>query len=475
MEAAAYQVICVDLDHTLLRTDLTQEAILALIRRKPGLAWRLPLWMLKGRPYLKEQLVKHVALDVTALPYNEELIRRLQAVRHEKKIVLATASPEVWARKIADHLGLFHEVVATSDTVNLKGRYKADCLEQRYGAEGFCYVGDAWVDISVWRKARAAWIISGVSTLIHQARKVTTVEQVLPPPCAGVRSWLKALRIHQWIKNVLLFLPLLLAHKIQEAPRLENVVIGFLLFSLMTSSVYLINDLLDLEADRQHPRKRHRAFAAGLISIPVGLLAALALAGVALGVGYGRLGADFCLATLFYAIAVMAYSFHFKKLYTLDVILLGGFYTFRIYLGGIVADVPVSTWLAGFSMFFFLNLAFIKRFVEVKKLALRGGQSVDRRGYHVDDLSMIQSMGTSCGYLSVLIFTIYINGETVAQLYRHPNILWFISVFVLFWVTRLWFLAGRNQLDDDPIVFTLKDPNSYLIWFLIALLFWFAT
>jgi 4-hydroxybenzoate polyprenyltransferase len=295
------------------------------------------------------------------------------------------------------------------------------------------------------------------------------------PRPSALRASLRALRPQQWIKNLLLFVPVLLAHDVLDIERLLGALLGFVAFCLCASGGYALNDLLDREADRLHPRKRHRPFAAGHLSMRQGgvLIAVLLIGAFALAT---QVGPSFLALLALYGALTLSYSFWLKQMIFLDVLLLSALYSLRVFAGAVAADVAISQWLLGFSLFLFLSLAFVKRFCELRQLALSSpGASPARRGYRPEDLSLIQMLGSTSGYLSVLVLALYISSSDVMRLYATPQLLWVVCPVLLYWLTRIWFLAGRGELPDDPLLFAAADAQSYAAGALIALTGFLAT
>jgi 4-hydroxybenzoate polyprenyltransferase/phosphoserine phosphatase len=475
--------LCVDLDGTLVKSDTLYDSALALARHHPAGLLKLPGWIFQGKAALKRHLTSAVTLDVAHLPYNRELLQYLQQ-QHAlgRPIYLATAADGTLAQRIADHLGLFSGVLASDGAVNLAGRNKLDAFRQRFG-DNFAYIGNARPDLPLLEVCQEPMVANPTPALRAGLRsaKIAPV-RVFQEQVSPLRAWTKALRLHQWAKNVLIFLPLLLAHA--YAPGLlAATVVAFISFGLCASATYIVNDLLDLDADRQHPRKRFRPFASGDLS---------ALSGVAVVALF--LAASFTLASLvpnviaalspqllylikphyfllwlgIYLFTTLAYSLRFKRSVLVDVIVLSGLYTIRIIAGSAASGVTVSTWLGSFSIFFFLSLAFVKRFAELESLRERGGVSAGGRGYHVSDIEQLRSFGSASGYVSVAVLTLYLSTLEAAQLYRHTRRLWLIVPVLLLWISRLWLLASRGQLDEDPVVYAITDRRSLLLGLVVV-------
>lgn len=457
--------LCIDLDGTLIRSDVLIEATLGLLRRNPLYLFAFAVWLLRGRAYLKRQIAQRSDIDVAALPYDMRIVDWLR--REAQPHVLCTASDAKFADAVAAHIGGFDAVIASDGERNLKGDAKAAVLCERFGERGFDYAADARPDLVVWRCARNAIVVNASAATERAATSAGNVVRTFAREGGGVATWLRALRLHQWLKNLLVFLPLLAAHRAFDVSAMLNTALAFLAFGFCASGVYVLNDLLDLDADRRHPRKRGRPFAAGELRIAYGLVAAplLALAGFALAL---LLAPAFAAVLLGYYALTLAYSLRLKRIVMLDVIVLAALYTVRIVAGGVATATPLSFWLLAFSMFLFLSLALLKRHTELVAVLGEGGERASGRGYDVSDLPLLQSLGGASGYLAVLVFALYINSAASEMLYRHPQLLWLLCPLLLYWISRAWMLAHRGGMHDDPVVFAATDRISLAIAVLSA-------
>ena len=451
--------LVVDLDGTLTRSDTLVEALLRLAREQPLALLRAAFALRRGRAAFKARIARLTALDPSSLPLNNELVAWLRGeAARGRPLILATASNRQVAQTLADRVGLFTEVLASDGQRNLKGPAKAAALVERFGQGGFDYVGDSHADLPVWAAARHAIIVGGPH-LVRAAGQVATVACVFTPAPRLPALW-RALRPHQWAKNLLVFLPLLAAHQVSDPRGLFATGLAFLAFSLTASAVYLLNDLLDLDADRRHPRKSHRPFAAGdlplawgLALTPLLLLTAGAISVLGLPPAFGALLAG-------YVILTSAYSLDFKRRPILDVMTLASLYTLRVIAGGAAVSLWPSFWLLAFSLFLFLSLALIKRYAELDGLRARGQLTSAGRGWHVDDLPLVGGLGAAAGIAAVLVLALYIDSETARRLYQVPEALWLLTPLVLYWVSHLWFKSHRGEMHDDPVVFALRDRVS---------------
>ncbi|MDR1229180.1 MAG: UbiA family prenyltransferase [Azoarcus sp.] len=469
--------LVVDLDGTLLRSDLLVETGLLFARDHPRQLLSPFRWLARGRAALKHELARRADLDVAALPYDENVIAFIREARAGgRRVTLATASHQTLAGRIADHLGLFDEVLASRPDVNLKGEVKRDALLERYGEQGFDYLGNAGDDLPVWRAARKTLVANAAARLERKARALGNFAGVVSSRRARFGDWARALRLHQWLKNLLIFVPLLTAHRYLEAPLLLQALLAFFCFGLCASSVYLLNDLLDLRDDRHHARKRHRPFASGRLSPLSGLAVFPVLLLCAFGIATWRLPGAFALGMLAYYGLTLAYSMRLKRLWVVDVVALAALYTLRIIIGAVALGIPLSFWLLAFSVFIFLSLALVKRYAELLPIMRAGGEDgkARGRGYHADDLPMIASLGTASGYMSVIVLALYVNDPVTLEHYRHPEFIWCSCLPLLIWISRVWFLAHRGQMHEDPVVFAVSDRVSLAIVALMGLAFWVA-
>lgn len=459
----AERPLCVDLDGTLVKSDTFADSLMVLARRHPTIFLRAPLWLLKGKAHLKSQVASVVTLDAAHLPYNRPLLDYLRDEHAAgRRLYLATGADRVLARKIAAHLGIFADVLASDGTTNLTGSNKLRHLENRFAADGFDYVGNALPDVPLLQNAQHAMLANphlGVNSALRR-RKIRVSRNFVDRSLLPV-ALAKALRVHQWAKNLLVFLPLLLAHSLRPGP-LVAAVAAFFCFCFTASATYIFNDLLDLETDRVHLNKRKRAFAAGDLPVATGLGISFLLATLALVIAAYQ-PRTFLLYLLLYFVTTLAYSLSLKRIVLVDVVILSSLYTIRMLAGSAATNDPVSPWLAAFSIFLFLSLAMVKRFSELQNLHARGVHPTNGRGYLLSDIEQLRSFGTSSAYASIVIFALYINGHDVVALYHHPNRMWLITPLLILWISRVWLLASRGLLDEDPVVFALADRMSLLL------------
>jgi 4-hydroxybenzoate polyprenyltransferase/phosphoserine phosphatase len=460
--------LCVDLDGTLVKSDTLWDSLLVLVRSHPGKLTRLPAWLAGGKASFKEHVASVVTLDVAHLPYNRALLGFLQQEHAGgRRIYLATGADDRLARCVAEHPGIFEDVIASDGHTNLTGDDKLASLESRFGS--FDYVGNARPDLPLLRQAREAMVANPHRSLLRQMRAggVVTQREFLDrrPPA---RAALKVMRVHQWSKNLLVFLPLALSHTLRSGPWLRTV-LAFACFSACASAAYIVNDLLDLESDRRHPRKRSRPFAAGDLAVPAGLILAAGLFAAGF-VGTVWLPAGVAAWLALYVATTLAYSLYLKRIAIVDVLVLSGLYALRLLAGGAAAGVPISPWLTAFAIFLFLSLATVKRFSELRNLRDAGSHPRNGRGYLLDDLEQLRSFGTSSAYAAVIVFALYISSRDVMTLYRHPHRMWFVLPLMIWWLNRIWLLASRGLLDEDPLIFALTDRVSLLLGAMIVVI-----
>ncbi|MGH8444815.1 MAG: UbiA family prenyltransferase [Solimonas sp.] len=458
--------LCVDLDGSLIRSDLLLESLLLLLKRNPLYLLRLPFWLLGGKAQLKAQIAARVSFNAAALPYTAGFLAWLKAQKQAGRALwLVTASNERLAQGVAQHLGLFDGVLASDDATNLSGRHKAQALMQRFGEHGFDYCGNARVDLAVWRHAHAAVVVNGSPRLQAEAGALTAVSSVFPAPPADfktrLKTVLKAMRVHQWAKNALILVPAAAAHRIADPDTLLKAAQAFLAFSLCASSVYLLNDMLDLEADREHHSKHARPFAAGTLSLLFGFAAVPLLLAAAAVIG-ALLSPEFLAVLAVYYLGTLLYSLRFKREMMLDVLFLTGLYTLRVVAGAAATAIELSFWLLVFSTFIFLSLAIVKRYAELHAMRVQGKLKASGRGYRVEDLNVLQNLGGASGYISVLVLALYVNSPDIAHQYSHPRLVWLAIPILLYWISRIWMQTTRGQMHDDPLVYAIKDRISLM-------------
>lgn len=465
--------ICVDLDGSLIHSDSLLECLFALLRHRPWQAILLPFWLGMGRARFKQRLAAYSEFDVSHWPYRAALIKwllEMKAAGHA--LVLATGADRRVADSVAGHLGIFDSVIASDGQVNLTGSAKAASLVRTYGEGGFIYVGNSAVDLKVWGHARSAVVVGGNSRLPGRVSVETSTPieaTFMDTPHLAAIEWAKALRVHQWAKNLLLAVPLLAAHRIDDPQSWGLLLQAFFAFGGLASAIYILNDLIDLPSDRCHPRKRHRPFASARLSLAWGLAlpGLLLLFSALLMVGLPTAFVHWALA---YLLLTTAYTWWLKRMALVDVATLAGLYTLRILAGAAVVDVPLSFWLLLFSALLFFDLALIKRVAELVSLQREGGARAAGRGYGVEDTPVLQGMGYAAAVGSVLVLALYMQSPVVNALYGAPTLLALLCPILLLWLSRLWLLTNRGAMHDDPLVFAMRDPSSWLLGLLSAIL-----
>lgn len=468
--------LVIDLDGTLLRSDLLLETGLVYFKTHPARLLQPLIWLMQGKATLKDRLARATQIDVTLLPYDSEVIQFIQSERAKgRRLVLATASHDTLAKRIADHLQLFDDVIASDGKHNLSAQRKRDALINNYGEHGFDYVGNSHDDLPVLDAARRAYLVNPEPGVERRSRNLGNVEMVFRTHRGVARNWMRALRLHQWMKNLLIFIPLLAAHQLNQIALLWEGLLAFFCYGLCTSSVYLLNDLLDLDDDRHHTIKRHRPFAAGNLSIKSGLITLTLLLACAFIGSAWLLPIKFVEVLVVYYVLTLSYSMLIKHWMVIDVILLGSLYTIRVIAGAAVFDIPLSFWLLAFSLFLFLSLALVKRCIELRHALDHGHKGkASGRGYYPDDLPILSALGAASGYMAVLVLALYIHDPSTMSLYSHPEIIWPACPLLLFWVSRVWMLTHRGLMDEDPVIFAIRDHASLVVGALLTVVFWAA-
>lgn len=460
--------LCVDLDGTLVKTDTFAQALLLLIRTRPAVIFSIPRWAAGGLASFKRCIAQEIQLDPAALPFHQGLLTFLKSERGKgRELVLVTASDALPARVIAEHLGLFSDVIASDGAVNLKAVRKRDALVARFGEKGFDYAGNATDDLPVWESAQEVISVNPDSAVRRAFNGGSA--RIFEDRQPRVRAWIRALRVPQWLKNSLIFLPMLLAHQLTDPELYLQATLAFFAFSFAASAVYVFNDLFDLHADQHHPRKKNRPFAAGdlrllsaAVAVPLLVLAAFGLSLL--------LPTVFSAVLFLYLLITTLYSWRLKQIALLDVMTLAGLYAVRILAGTAAYGIETSTWLIAFSIFLFFSLALVKRYAELHEASQIHPEAVRvrGRGYRTVDLPLLAGFGAGSGCVSVLVLALYINSEKVMQFYSRPAILWLLCPLLLYWIARFWLLAGRGELSDDPLDFSARDPQTWLIGALSA-------
>lgn len=466
---ATARPLCVDLDGTLVATDTTVESILEVLKASPWRLLAIIAALFGGRPALKRYLAKNVTLDAAVLPYRPQVLDEMRRARTEgRRVLLVTASDQSTADAVAAHLDLVDEAVGTQSDVNLKASHKAAYLVERFGSGGFQYVGDSSADLPIWKAAGEAVMVAPSASTQRRAERTVSKSSVLVPRPNKLKAAIKELRPHQWAKNVLLFVPLYFSHEYTDL-RLDFIALmAFFSFNFAASSIYVLNDLIDLPADRMHRTKRNRPLAAGTLSIFEGILLSAGALAASLALAVTFVNPMFVLAVLGYVLLTTAYSFVLKQKMIVDVLTLASLFTYRVMAGGVAVGVPLSEWLLAFSIFFFTSLAFVKRYSELIQIKADGGRSIKGRNYVPADIPIITSAGPAAGFIAVLVFALYINTPTIVSYYPRHQVLWGICLVLVYWIMRIWFLAARDKMHDDPVLFAVKDRISLIAGALVV-------
>lgn len=452
--------IFVDLDGTLIRTDLFFEAAIKLIKLNPLNIFRLALWILQGRSIAKERVAQRVELNVQDLPYETSLVDYLtEKKRQGHPIVLATASHRIYAEKIAAHLDLFDHVIASDSVGNMKGIKKLAAIREYIGDAAFTYAGDSSADRPIWKEAAANIFVNAPDRDVKKAESRDKAEKTIIRDHSLIRSFIKEMRIHQWAKNVLIFVPLFTSHTYLELNHLFITALAFVSFSLTASGVYFLNDLLDLDSDRSHASKRFRPLASGALPIQAGFFGAIGLPLIAFVLAFQFLPLAFFGFLALYFLITNAYSFYLKTISTADVMTLAVLYTLRVIAGAAAAGVQLSSWLMAFSIFLFVSLAYLKRYIEVAALD-KNMTKAPGRGYSADDSETLFSLGVASATTSALVMALYIHSDDVTRLYHNPQLLWALCLIILYWNNRIWLGARRGKISGDPVIFAIKDKVS---------------
>lgn len=467
-------VLFVDLDGTLHTSDLFAECLIQVCQKTPRKIVNLAAAALKGRAALKRKTADLSFPDISTLPWRQDLLELLTELRAAGcRLVLATATDIRWADRVAAHFEIFDDVIASDGKRNLKGKEKLNAILEycrENGFDDFAYAGDARADLPIWAKAKHAYVV-GASPAVrkHVQQTHDNVLELGVTPDAG-QPLLKTLRPVQWMKNSLLFVPLVLAHELASIAAVLDLIVAFITFSMCASAMYILNDSLDLQADRRHPHKRHRPLAAGTLPIGRAAVCFVALVIGGFGLATAALPLGFTGLLLAYVGLTVLYATWLKREAMADVVVLAGLYTLRVFAGGVAAGIVVSDWLLTLSVFLFLSLAFAKRHAELARLEIEGNFRARGRGYVVSDLDLIRTLGACCGYLAILVFALYSHSAHSKELYANTWALWLICPLALFWISRLWLIAVRGQLNEDPVVFALKDRVSLMLGGVVAVL-----
>lgn len=451
--------LCVDLDGTLVRTNTLIESLFGILRDHPWQALKVPVWLMRGLPYAKQQIQSLHRINVERLPYNQDVLDFIHREKSKgRRIILVTASTENVAARVAEHLRCFDEAHGTRANLNLKGQAKARLLTERFGSRGFDYLGDSHADIPVWEQARTPISVNSASFKVN-GREIEHISDSSHPMRTPV-LYAKTMRVHQWVKNVLVAVPLLASHKIFDPRLLMHCIGAMLALSCLASSTYILNDLFDLESDRKHRTKASRPIPSGNVPLSNAIFLALILGILGVLIA-SRISAGTLALCLLYVVCTISYSMWLKRKLLVDTLMLAALYTLRVLIGGAATEIPISFWLLAFSVFVFFSLAVVKRVIEIS--AAPAGSITSGRGYFSGDMYVLTDLGITSAFVATAVFALYINSNEVQLLYANPKVLWTLCPVILYWFSRIWILAHRGRIHDDPIIFLFKDRISYLL------------
>jgi 4-hydroxybenzoate polyprenyltransferase/phosphoserine phosphatase len=453
--------LVVDLDGTVIATDLLWESVILALKNNLLLLFMLPVWLLGGKANLKQKLADIVDIDAALLPYRDDFVAYLCAEKSNgRRLILATGSPKKFANAVAAHLGFFDQVIATNGDINMTASRKRDALVAAFGEGCFVYAGNSRDDITVFEAAGDTIVVAPDKAAARYQDQNNCMLFAAEP--VTVKVILKLLRVHQWSKNTLIAVPAVLANEILKGDMPRVIILAFMAFSLLASTIYIINDLFDLFADRKHKSKRNRPISAGRVSIPAALIVALVALIISIAIG-ARLPFEFQAVMLGYAVLTTLYTVALKRMLLIDVLALASLYTIRVLAGAAASGISASFWLLAFSVFFFLSLALVKRYVELSGTEDTGVLKVSGRGYRVHDKQVLGEAGMAATFSAVLVLALYIDSDEVKLIYDSPYLLWLLCPIVLYISLRIWVLARRDEMNEDPVVFILSDWRSQVM------------
>ena len=468
MEKISNLPLAVDLDGSLITGDLSEESAIKYILKKPWGFIVLLFMLILGRAKVKRFLADRINIDASVLPYRTHIIEWLKEQRAAgRELLLVSGSDQQYVDLVVQHLKIFSSGHGSDGSTNLIGRNKASFLVSKFGKGGFEYLGNSRVDLHVWSEAAGAVVVSNSESLRHKAQRV---QKTFTVESGTVKGLFKAVRLHQWSKSLLVFVPAVAAHQLFNFEIMTRSFLAFICFGLISSTGYILNDISDLDADRNSAKKRNRPFAAGQVKTSYGILLALVLFCLCFGLAV-QLSLAFATVLLGYFLTVLVYSGRLKSQIIVDLVLLSGFYCLRVLAGGLATGIDVSRWLLLLCVFFFFSLACIKRYVELLS-GVKDSQS--GRGYRNGDYPVIAAMGVGSGFISTLVVALWANSPEVTKEYAAVQFLWLLVPLLMYWLGRIWILAGRGEIDHDPVVFALRDKLSYLVYISALFLLFFA-
>jgi 4-hydroxybenzoate polyprenyltransferase/phosphoserine phosphatase len=460
----------VDLDGTLINTDLIFETFFSLFKKNIlAPIFCFSKFLIGGIPSLKKFLFENSAISVSNLPYNQDVLEYINSwkEKYQGEVILISASDHRLVQKVADYLEIFDAAHGTID-INLKSDNKLKKILEISGTHTFDYMGNSRDDLVIFKLSRKSFLVNPTLFLRKKAKNLSDSITLIENKRKLFFSFIKLIRLHQWVKNLLLFAPMILG-KLYGLDQLPDLVLAFVSFSLMASSFYIFNDLLDIESDRQHAYKKSRPFAAGEISIQSGIIIFPLLIFASIFLSW-NLSFNFQIILILYAISTFMYSQYFKRVPILDIFFLSYLYVLRIMAGALIINADISSWLITFSVFFFLFLSSLKRYIEINKSS---DLSLSSRGYVSHDKDFIFQLSSFSGLISVLVICLYIDSQQALEIYSSVYVLWFIPFILMYWIIDILFNAHRGSVHDDPVVYVITDKKSYicLIIFLIILIF----
>lgn len=456
--------IVTDLDGTLINTDILLESFLKLIKKNPLSIFKIIFWVFKGKSYLKDRIAKEVDIDVSILPYNLDLLNYLKSQKGSRKLILASASNEKFVGKIAEFLGIFDHFIGSDENNNFSGHKKAQKLKALLGSDNYIYAGNSSDDLPIWNRCKNAIIVNLPRSIKNKLNQNSIdISSELSKEKTNFITLIECLRIYQWTKNLLIFVPLLFAQQFVDSNIFFNSLIAFIVFGMCASSIYILNDLLDIEDDRRHRTKKNRPIPSGKISLVHSLFLVPILLVISFYISTRFLPTEFNIILLAYLFMTVTYSFYLKSKILIDVLILACLYTLRIMAGTAAINESYSFWLITFSIFVFFSLALIKRCSELLLAKQANSLTISFRDYQPNDIDLLLPLGASSGLISVLILALFIDSDQIAQKYTSPELLWFLIPITIYWLTRAWMITHRGKMDDDPIVFAIKDKTSICV------------
>ena len=454
------KTIIVDLDKVLVVSNTVLEEFILFIKKNPLRILHVFFWFIRGKQYFSKRLGSEVELNVKSLPYNKDLVEYLNVHSRNARVYLVSRSGEAKLRLIADYLKLFDGY----ESLNIKDSKMLEYLTSQYG-EDFYYISSSSKGVKIWKKMGKGMEIKSVSLFRLSSNKVDLIKNKK----SFLKIFFKQIRLFQWTKNFLVFLPAFLAYQFFDKESWGELMSAFLSFSLCASGVYILNDLVDLSADRNHFKKRERPLASGDFSIELALWLMPILLTSSVLIGF-TINKFFLFCLLAYFVLTTLYTFHLKSTLLLDSTLIAILYTLRVFAGSQAAQIEISNWLLIFSIFFFFGLALVKRYSEIYNVQHIGKQKLRERGYFSQDLTMVGQIGSGTSLLSIVVMALYIQSEAKLVHYSRFQYLYFIIPILLYFVARIWILASRGVIKEDPFVFLVKDKVSYIVGFSVVII-----